>query len=98
MSAYVIANYTITNPQGYEAYVPAAGPTLAAHGGEVLVADYQSEAKEGTPGHVTVVLRFESKDAARAWYESAAYQAAKPHRVDNTQGSVVICDGFTMPA
>jgi len=42
-SVYLIANYTITNPEGYEAYVPAVMPTLQAHSVEALVADYDSE-------------------------------------------------------
>jgi len=92
----MVFNYTITNPEGYEAYPAAARSTLGSSGAEVLVADYQSEATEGSPGNVTVVLRFESKDAARAWYESEAYQAAKPLRTSNTEGAAVLCDGFVM--
>jgi uncharacterized protein (DUF1330 family) len=98
MSAYMVFNYAITNPEGYKAYPPAAGSTLASHGGEVLVADYESEVAEGMPGHVTVVLRFESKEAARAWYESSEYQAAQVLRTANTDGLAVICDGFAMPS
>jgi uncharacterized protein (DUF1330 family) len=98
MSAYMVFNYAITNPEGYKAYPPAAGPTLASHGAEVLVADYESEVTEGVPGHVTVVLRFESKEAARAWYESTEYQTARGLRTANTDGHAVICDGFAMPS
>jgi uncharacterized protein (DUF1330 family) len=98
MSAYLVFNYSITNPEGYQAYPPAAMPTLASSGAEVLVADYESQASEGSPGHVTVVLRFESKDAARAWYESEAYQAVKHLRTSNADGVAILCDGFEMPA
>ena len=98
MSAYLVFNYAITNPEGYQAYPPAAMPTLGAHGVEVLVADYASEAKEGSPGHVTVVLRFDSKEAALRWYESPEYQSAMQHRVNNAEGMTVLCDGFVMPA
>ena len=38
MSGYLIANYKITNPQAYKAYGAAVGPTILAHGGEILVA------------------------------------------------------------
>jgi uncharacterized protein (DUF1330 family) len=97
MSAYLVYSYTVTNPDAYQAYPPAAMPTLAGHDVEVLVADYDSEAKEGSPSPVTVVLRFESKAAAESWYESEAYQAIKHLRTDNTDGSVVLCEGFVMP-
>lgn len=97
MSAYLVYSYTVTNPEEYQAYPPAAMPTLAGHDVEVLVADYESEAKEGSPAPVTVILRFESKAAALAWYESSDYQAIMYHRTDNTDGSVVLCEGFVMP-
>ena len=98
MSAYLVFNYTITNPEGYKPYPAAAFPSIATSGAEVLVADYESEAREGSPGKVTVVLRFESKEAATAWYESDAYQAVRHLRTDNADGMTVLCDGFTMPS
>jgi uncharacterized protein (DUF1330 family) len=97
MSAYMVFNYTITNPEGYQAYPPAAMPTLPS-GAEVLVADYESDSIEGAPGHVTVVLRFESRDVARAWYESEAYQAVRHLRTSNAEGAATLCDGFVMPS
>ena len=42
-------------------------------------------------------MRFESKEAANAWYESESYQAIKHLRTDSTEGSVVLCEGFIMP-
>jgi len=97
MSAYLIANYKITNPEEYKPYVPAVMPTLEAHGVEVLVADYNSEVLEGTPSNVSVILRFPSKEAARAWYNSPEYQAIIHHRTDNTEGFVVFADQFSFP-
>ena len=38
MAGYLIANYNITNPEGYEKYIAAVIPTIAARGGEILVA------------------------------------------------------------
>jgi uncharacterized protein (DUF1330 family) len=73
-------------------------PTLGVHGAEVLVADYVSEVQEGSGGHVTVVLRFESKEAARAWYESTEYQDIRHHRTSNAEAVVVLCDEFVMPS
>jgi uncharacterized protein (DUF1330 family) len=97
MSAYLVYNYSVTDQDKYEAYPPAAMPTLAGFDVEVLVADYQSEALEGSPAAVTVVLRFPSKEEARRWYDSADYQAIKHLRTDNSEGEVVLVDGFVMP-
>lgn len=98
MSAYFIVNYRVTNDEGYQKYLQAAGSTLAQHGAEVLVVDRASEPVEGSPAPVTVVIRFESKEAARGWYESPEYQAAIHHRLDNSEGMGVFCDGLVPPA
>lgn len=94
MAAYLVANYRITKPDAYGAYPPAVVPTLAAHGAEVLAADYESEVVEGEPSSVTIVLRFPSKEAARAWYHSPEYQKIVHLRTDNSDGFVVFADGF----
>jgi uncharacterized protein (DUF1330 family) len=98
MSAYFIVNYQVTNDDGYQKYLQAAGSTVAQHGGEVLVVDRASESVEGSPAPVTVVIRFESKEAAHGWYESPGYQAAIHHRLDNCEGIGMFCDGLVPPA
>jgi len=99
LSAYVVANFTITNQEGYQLYLEKVRKTLMDHGAEVLVADYGSEAVEGTPGPVTVVMKFASKETAKAWHESPEYQAVVHHRLDNTEnGFGVLCEGFIPPA
>jgi uncharacterized protein (DUF1330 family) len=97
MAGYLIANYQITNEAGYQAYIGSVGPTILAHGGEILVAGPGSEAVEGDPGQVTVVLKFPSKDALRGWYDSPEYQKIIHLRTDNTEGSMVFADEFVMP-
>ncbi len=94
MAGYFIANARITNADGFEAYLAAVGPTIAAHGGEILVGVRGSEAVEGAPRPVTVVLRFPSKEALRAWYDSPEYQEIIHLRTDNTEGFVVFADEF----
>ncbi len=97
MAGYLIANYLITNPEAYGAYPPAVIPTLLAYGGEVLVADYESELVEGQASSVTIVLKFPSKEAARSWYSSNDYQEIIHHRIDNTEGFILFADEFIMP-
>ena len=96
MSAYLVANYRITNPDGYAAYPPAVAPTLEPFGGELVIADFDSEAIEGQPSPVTIVVKFPSKEAAKAWYQSDEYQAAVNLRTDNTEGFVVFVDGVAV--
>ena len=97
MTAYFLASYRITDPAGYESYVSAVMPTLQAHGCEVIAADNASQVIEGEPNAVTVILKFASKEAAMAWYVSPEYQAIKHHRTDNTEGTAVLVDQWTVP-
>jgi uncharacterized protein (DUF1330 family) len=93
MAGYFVANYTITNQADYKNYIAVVGPILQAHSAESIVVDRDCELLEGTAGHVTVVLRFATKAAAGAWYQSAEYQAIKHLRTDNTEGIAVIAEG-----
>ena len=93
MAGYFVANYKITNQAGYKEYLAAVGPTLTAHGAERVVVDRDSDLLEGSCGQVTVVLRFATKAAAQAWYESPEYQAILHLRTDSSDGVGVIAEG-----
>ncbi len=97
MSGYIVVNYRITDPDAYRAYTSAVVPTIQAHGGEILVAGPGSEVVEGSPEPVTVVVRFPSRQAARDWYDSPEYQAIIHHRLNNTEGSMVLAEEFQLP-
>ena len=97
MAGYLIANYRITNPQGYQQYTAAVAKTIFAHQGEILAAGPGSEIIEGDPGDITVVLKFPSMDALRGWYNSSEYQEIIHLRTDNTEGGLVFAPQFVMP-
>ena len=90
---YVILPEAIKDPEGMKAYAQAAG---AAMGGvNVLAVDTAPKVVEGSwHGNQTVVLEFESVDAARAWYESEAYQKAAKLRQAAADCNVVVLSGF----
>ena len=92
MAAYMVFNYRITDQDAYQPYLGKVVDTLKAHGAEILVADFESEVIEGDPGHVTVVLRFESKDAARGWFGSPEYTAIVGLRTDSSTGIAVLAN------
>lgn len=96
MAAYLVANFKLTEPAGYGAYVSAVLPTLEAHDAEILVADYESEVLEGEAGSVTVVIKFVSDEALTAWYESPEYQKIIHLRTDNTEGILVAAKKFDL--
>lgn len=94
MPCYLIANYSITNAEGYSAYPPAVAPTLEPFEGQLVVADFSSEVIEGEPRPVSIVVKFPSREAAKGWYDSEAYQAVIGLRINNTEGSLVFVDGL----
>ena len=94
MTAYVIADLTVTNPDGYAPYRPLAAATVAQHGGRFIVRGGELESLEGgwTPGRI-VIIEFPSMQAARGWYNSPEYQSALKLRLANSTGRVVMVDG-----
>ncbi|MFI9833167.1 DUF1330 domain-containing protein [Streptomyces sp. NPDC051913] len=93
--AYVILTEAVRDPAGMAAYGRAAAPSMAEGGARVLAVDTGPQVLEGDwHGDQTVVLEFESVDAARAWYASAAYTRAKPLRQAAADTNAVIVTGF----
>jgi len=97
MAAYFIAQYVVNDPKLYREYQTAAGPTIQAAGGKLVVFDVASETIEGKPpGPQTVIVEFESTEAAKAWYESPAYQAAVGKRLAATDGFAILSQSLNM--
>lgn len=97
MAAYFIAQYAVNDAKLYREYQGAAGPTIQAAGGELVSFDVAAETIEGKPpGPQTVIVKFESTEAAKAWYNSPAYQAALPKRLAATQGFAVISQSMNL--
>jgi uncharacterized protein (DUF1330 family) len=98
MSAYIVATYDITDQEGYGPYVPSVIPLPQKHNAEILVADYAPHTYEGDQRGVVVVVRFESEEAARAWYEDPAYDAVKKIRLDaSANGGLHLVKQFVPP-
>jgi len=98
VSAYVVVSVDITDPEGYQSYLPGAGAAVQAHGGRLLAADPDTSVIEGSAGQMTVILEFPDKAAAEAWYSSPEYQGVVHLRHQSADGSAVIADGFVAPA
>jgi uncharacterized protein (DUF1330 family) len=94
MSAYVIVLIEeIVDPGELDRYREIALPTLAEHKPEVLLRMAQAETVEGPEvGAGVVLLKFESHDAARNWFDSPEYQRALGHRRKGAKCHAVIVD------
>ena len=99
MAAYFIAQYVVKNPELYREYQVGAAATIQASGGEVVAFDVAAETVEGTPpGPQTVIVKFASPEAAKAWYGSPAYQAVVGKRLASTTGFALIARSMNLKA
>jgi uncharacterized protein (DUF1330 family) len=70
-----------------------AGPIIGEHGGKVLVRDPSPYLREGESLGTVIVIEFENVDAARKFYESEKYQAAKAVRELASNAHLVLVEG-----
>lgn len=98
MTAYLIANYDVVDPEAYRDYQGKSHPIMAG-GAKLLVLDRSSSVVEGDAGAQTVVVEYPTREAAEAAYHSEGYQAVVGIRHGATEnGRAVIVDGFTPPS
>jgi len=95
---YAIFTEVIHDQAGYDGYVQKALPTVIQKGGRAIVVDDNAEAIEGQwHGSRTVILEFDSVEAARNWYKSPEYQAVIGERHASTEANAALVSGFEMP-
>jgi uncharacterized protein (DUF1330 family) len=92
--AYWVSTYrSVSNPDALAAYAKLAGPALTAAGGRFLA--------RGTPGQVyeaglqqrTVLIEFDSVEAARAAHDSPAYKEALDALAGGAERDIRIVEG-----
>lgn len=87
---YVVITEDVKDPAGMGEYAKLAGKAMA--GATILAFDQKAEQIEGDwHGTQTVLLEFESVDAAREWYNSDAYQQAV-----NVRQAAADCNGVIL--
>lgn len=94
MSVYVITMVNIHDAEKYKSYSELATIANEKHGGRFLVRGGNPEPVEGTlPYERVVVNLFETREQARAFYNSVEYQAAKAKREGAADFNMIIVDG-----
>ena len=95
---YFMITEEIKVEDGMNAYSGKAIPTILQSGGKLIVVERNAEVLEGEwNGTQTVMVEFDSVAAARAWYNSDAYQAIISERHAAADSNAVIVSGFEMP-
>ena len=94
MSAYVIVNVEVLDPETYKEYVKQSPATISAHGGRFLARAGKTEVLEGdAAANRVVILEFPSYERAREWWNSEAYRLPKALRQSASEASMILVDG-----
>jgi uncharacterized protein (DUF1330 family) len=94
MSAYLIFDIHVTDPEGYEPYRQRAAGIIEAHGGRYLVRGGAHEPMEGEwDVDRVVVVEFDSIEQAKAAYASPEYQEIAPIRQGASEGKAILVQG-----
>ena len=94
MKAYVIALETVHDQAMFSEYAKGVPATLAPFEGRFVARGGKFTSLEGQWEHArTVIIEFPSREAADAWYKSAAYQKIIGLRHQSSKGNLVILDG-----
>jgi len=95
MPGYVVAHIEITDPEAFKAYQALVPPVIAKFGGRYLVRGGATEVREGDwPVSRLVILAFDSVDQARRFYDSPEYQEILPLRLNASEGTLAIVEGY----
>ena len=92
--AYWISTYrSISNPDALAAYAKLAGPALTAAGGRFLARGMPAQVYEAGIQQRTVLLEFDSVEAARAAHDSPAYKEALDALARGAEREIRIVEG-----
>ena len=95
MAAYIIARIDVTDADQYEHYKAAAPAAIAKYGGTYLTRGGAVETVEGDQEtRRVVILQFPDMDAARTFYNSPEYAAAREKRAGAANGQFLIVEGL----
>ena len=94
MSAYLVVDATVTDPQRFQQYRDLAQVAVAKYGGRYLVRGGKTEALEGgwRPARL-VIVEFPSQEQVRLFYDSAEYRAARAARAQAADFAMVVAEG-----
>lgn len=96
MSAYVVVQIDVEDPETYERYKELAPPSITEFGGRYIVRGGATETLEGSWAPTRfVVLEFPTADAARAWWSSESYAEAKAMRQRSASTEMLLVEGFS---
>jgi uncharacterized protein (DUF1330 family) len=96
MSAFLVVDTDLTDPAHYELYKQQARPIAEQYGGQYLARGGAMDFLETDlwQPHRMVLIRFDSADQARRFYNSPEYQAVLPIGRQAARRTVIILEGL----
>src|SRR3954447_24527219 len=93
---YVIGDVTVHDPERYKDYSSQTEATLAPFGGRFIVRGPEVQLLEGSwsAGRV-VVIEFPDRESAQGWWDSDAYRAILPIRLEASTGNLILVEGYS---
>jgi len=91
--AYLVAHIRVHDKEAFEKFKAMSGPAIADHGGRVLARNPSPDYREGDLRGTTVLIEFEDMNAARGFYESEAYTAARAVRETAAETDLMLVEG-----
>lgn len=96
MAAYLIVDVTqIRDEETYAAYRSRVATGIGQAGGRYLARGGAIDVLEGSwqPGRI-VLVRFDSREAARGWWASVEYADLKRMRQASTSANMIVVNGL----
>jgi uncharacterized protein (DUF1330 family) len=94
MTAYVIVDIEVTDPEGYKEYVKLAPEAVKLYGGKYIARGGPNETLEGDwQAQRLVILEFPSTEQAKNWLNSSEYAPARKLRHQYARTNMVVVEG-----
>ena len=91
---YLIAHVKIHDKEKFAEFSQMAMPVISEYGGTVLVRNPTPEVREGQDSGLVIVIKFESIENARKFYESDKYTEAKAVRELASESELILVEGL----
>ncbi|MFZ0043539.1 MAG: DUF1330 domain-containing protein [Solirubrobacteraceae bacterium] len=104
MSAYLISQVEVLDPDAWEQYRSRAAPAIAKFGGRYLVRGAQAEVIEADwpaeepPPQAVIIVEFPDMEALKGWYASPEYAEALAFRPAAVRRRMIFVEGVATDA
>jgi len=92
--AYLIAHIRVQEAEEFERFKELSHHAISKHGCRVLVRNPNPDIREGNVTGMVVLLEFDDIKAARSFYESDSYRAARAVREVSAETDLLLVEGL----